>query len=697
MLARWSLKSRKLFPLSNGRPQFHTLNSLAAPEHPLVILSPREARIVPKKRTALKQSSKPVSNEYIHAPRASNSDRSSESIINAIDDLKPRTQPTSPRTLKETISKLESGFTHANLKQFIIAKNMKPSKMYKFKKTNSIQYIVNNVWGVKTSSKIDDFVENRISLSPKDFVLTLGDSGFLLREFSKSGAQISLWPAKHQILVLSSAGTFKWIQSRLTLFLEKVHSVDFDLTPLQKLELSTTQIEDELRAIQQITDSYISILPEKLVIYTAGDARKHNSMNAVRLIYSLVEKALERKTNNSKYYTDAISANSECSLHPFDDRSAFEWYNKLYTWSRLETVKTKQNGRKNNFVDQEVCLQEFKMPKFTELNETSKSSLKTQLNEVVQKLVESPLSESLNGEQVSRTITSSFGYLLYKNNGELSPNAAMDRVFATTVPNVAKYAETLPFYDADVAEEEANNVNDIQGVETTIEETDESLMLDDAKVEVANEVANGDSKADTETNETNESSEKDLWDTWSNKVFTTRRKEQEFNMSTKYVSARYIPNPSLANAHEYPLVDAWIPVNEVSGSEVRLLALPKQQNTYVSLPSLPTDVQFTVIDSYSIPNTAEINAFFDVFKKSKMRYGLDQKLVLNFNGSEVEYVCSNAKSVSVSELQFNDQLLQLLNMSNEFHQKLETSIVSEDAEELVQTTVKFIKEVERNI
>lgn len=691
---------------------------LASADPRILILSPREARLVPKRHaphTPAPQPSISFTPEVPVPPK-----NSAAAVADAIEQQRPSARALTTQALAAVSRRLSAAFKKENLSAYVASRQERPPGFHKLRKDKMVKYILETVWGCHASSEPVRGVDNVLELSERDFVLVLGQGGALLREFSKSGAELSLRPAHTQVLVHSSPQTFQWIQARLAKFIETVWSSEVQFEHIGEY-VSQQRAAAELRAVQQITDSYFEWEGRVLTIFTAGRARKANATFAKRLLFALVERQLAQRWLPSTYYTDELSANNDCFLHPFDDAAGLEWYDKLYTWTRLERIKEKEPYMPRA----DAILREVKAPEFCADEPQAPKPLSSQLENIIARMRCCLPAPSLNGQPVSQTLTCTFGYVLHRTQGELLPSAGMPRIFETSVPYIARLASTLPFYADDVGyDTTAENLASTAGEVAYIQDSgaieplpikspmeafqadsshtaenqnlidrrhvqtmanDGTGQLQSASDELSAIIENLDSAASRTSGE----QIGDLWSSWEQKVHATRRKEEEFTEHTRLLHARFIASPELGLAAQYPPIDAWVPLQD--GGEVKLLAVPREQSSCVSLPDRPADLKLSVSDSYPVPNTPETTAFFDRCREHKFRYGLDRVLLVTFGDKEVPYVCSRSDTVTVSELDWRSRPLQLSRIDNRFEKRVDATLVGKDGSALVADALEFVE------
>ncbi|GMM50561.1 hypothetical protein DASB73_015190 [Starmerella bacillaris] len=612
----------------------------------LVILNPKEAGLYRKKFRkqtgiwSLNSNTEPATwdlNEDNVNPVLSPA-----SVVAAIEQQKPLQSNLTYSSRRKLYDSLLSGFKKDNLSDYLLQSNTKPPGFSKFTKKDLVNFILTDVWKCTEIEDNISQIENSIDLSERDFVLTLGGGGKLLREFSKNGAKISLWPAKLKIIVKSSEPTFEWIQAKLNQFLEtmKVTSID-----TSQLSLNLNNLKPQLSAIQQITDSYFQIVNDSLICYTAGSHALSNNRLAKRMLYSLASR--DQKWRPTSYYYNAnVDSQYDSILRWFGDLESLEWDQKLVKWSRLENSRTKQGDDNNVETDESVLLKPLDDPQFEAASKIEPSSLTKQLTQITGSMM------GTLEEGVSRTFTCTFGYLLQQTKEELLPNAGMPKIFVTNIPNVVKVAGTLAHYDFDV-EMDLDLESEIMGL---------GEIQDDS--------------------------------TNPGEIYTTRRKDEKYDSIPNLRHFKFIADPQLADAENYPPIEAWVTQNEDDGLDISMLALAQEKNACISLPSRSADLKFSVTDSITMDPSESNIEFFEKCHKRNYK-DVDRAIVVNWQGKIVRYVCLGCYYVNVNEFRWAGQKLQLSRSSGQLKpSSIDATLVADDMYVLIASATSLLAKLD---
>lgn len=632
----------------------------------LIILNPRQAGIFRAKprrqnKPAVSPSTAPI--EIPSFDSFESSLKNVEPVVSAIHSQRPESLGITGPRFHHIKSELVKGFKKAHLQDYCRANNVGSPLFNRLTKPNLAQFIMANVWKCfirnPNSDEEGSFLkENILDLSEQELVLVLGGNGRLLREWSKSGARIAISPFQSQIIVSSTQETFDWISASLSHFLESVKSSEINIAELKTLA-DTSRFPEYLAAIQQLTDTYFrgfnddSASSDTLIIYSAGKYRETNANVAKRLMIHLIQPALVKSWRPSAWWFNTDSeAQKAGTFQSFDDSDSLEWMERMRKWSRWEMVKTKSSSHTSTGEKEAVYkLGSLHAPEFAATgaaNLNEEASLSTQLERIAHKLVEdNPIQPSFNAEKVSATLTVTPGFVLHEHEEKsVIPHAGTPKTFSSNIPFVANFASTLPLYSKDTRHDDS------------IGEPEEPKK--DKAVPAST------------------TSEKDLWadilnlgshvDESGGKVFASRRKDLDLQSNLRLIQMKFVPDPQHGLATEFPPVEAWaeLPPFGVANNSLltevpRVVAVPVEASSYISLPNFKSDLKFTFAHTFPIEISAEIEEYF----LKRCRFGrvgpIDVKpeLAFQIGDRKVPYLYHSSAYVTLAELEFRNHLLQL--------------------------------------
>lgn len=654
----------------------------------LIILNPRQAGIL---RAKPRRYNKKV-NGLLKIPDGvpplesfETSLKNAEPVVSAIHSHRPESLGITELRFNSIKNELVKGFKKAHLEDYCRANNVGTSLYKKLTKPNLAQFIMANVWKrfIRNPSSQQEgsvLTENILDLSEQELVLVLGGNGRLLREWSKSGARIAISPYHSQIIVTSTQETFDWISASLSHFLESVKSSEFNIAELKTMA-DPVRFPEYLATIQKLTDTYFrglnddSASSDTLIIYSAGKYRNTNANVAKRLMIHLIQPALVKAWKPSAWWFNTDPESQETStFQSFDDSDSLEWMERMRKWSRWETLKIKPSLNELKQEKKVVYkLDSLHAPEFAsaEANHSTETSLSAQLEHIVHKLVEKhPVKNSLNGENVSATLTVTPGFVLHEHVEKSAlPHVGIPKTFTSNIPFVANFASTLPLYSKDTRHED---------------------MVEELTKEKAVK--------------SNNSSEPDLWadilnlgshiDESGGKVFANRRKDLDLQSNLRLIQMKFVPDPRNGSATEFPPVEAWAELPPFGASHnslltkiPRVVAVPIEASSYISLPNFKSDLKFTFAHTYPIEISSEVEDYF----MRKCRFGrvgpidIKPEIEFNFGDRKEPYLYHSSAYVTLAELDFRNHLLQLSQVEGGKlgGRKVEASIIehSQDAKE----------------
>lgn len=637
----------------------------------LIILNPRQSGIVkrkPKKhgrRSTVKHTIPkqgvnplPVASQNSSSPLTPNND--DQSIVEALHSQKPESSALTQSMYDLVRQDLIRGFKKSQLDEYINMVSKIPLSKYKYsRKSAKADLIMTKIWNLFV--KQDDprlgnsvFVENVIELQDYEFVLVLGNNGSLLREWTKSGAQVSIWPSKCQIIVNSSPQTFQWIEAMLSHFLESIMTSEVDISAITKY-INLNDYPEHLAAIQKLTSTYFTGLTadsDTITVVSGGKLRHTNTYIAKRLLLQLYGSSVTQKWKPCRYFYDVNGANLDpgCHFQQLDENDSLEWFDRLRKWSRWESIKTRAP---QSFP--EPKLEPLNRPLFDESSSMVESSkeLNSQLESIIHGLYcDFAIKSDNKSNDMSTTLTITPGFVTHEVQGELLPNAGMRKSFCSTVPYVSRFASTLPMFDTDVLQDS----NDQAALSPQNPDELSSITADEKK---------GDQGGDSE----------DLWQKIMDLdvkkeedegVFVNRHKDLSLQTNLKMIHMKFLPHPS--ENSEYPPIEAWVEVPPPSLTNKahtlhempKLYAVPLEASAFVSLPTRDADFKITLAQSYPIEPSKQMESYFlehCKFARSRPRY-VPPELTVTFNGQEVPYLYYGSSYTTLADLQLRNSLVQ---------------------------------------
>ena len=641
----------------------------------LIILNPVQAGLVkmkprkPQRQKPLKSASSAYLDYFTEKGE-------SEPIVYGIHSQRPETANITSQRYDQLSRELLKGFKKPQLEEYLTTQKESPAIVRKMTKKKMVEHIMSNIWKVSVKdnqgvSGESPLIENVIDLSEEEFVLVLGNNGRLLREWSKSGAKISILPARFQIIVQSSPETFEWINASLGLFLETLVRKEIDLTNMSDglhsyLDRVAFQ-SDLLAAMQRLSNTFFHTNPDGLIVYSAGRASSKNVGLVQRLLLQISQRFVDRHWCPSQWWFDTNSENiSSYRFRPFNDTDSLEWIDRAQPWWRWETIKTRNSGSR---VLQNPELRPLQQPEFSgQPISLPKESLHEQVEQVVGSLVNSAeVQPSLNGESVSTTLSVTPGFILH-NQASLSgvPHAGSQKTFTSNIPHVANMASSLPMHAKDIQHEDEL-------------EKESFAPNDDSWASILDL----DGEVDSE----------------GRKVFVSRHKDLNFSQNLKLVQMKFVVDPEVPNAEMYPPIEAWAelpPVHAEDNTRIqevpRIVAVPLESQAYISLPNSKTDLKVSCTHTYPIAITEAVENYF----LKSCRFGrvgvLDVKpeIDIEFAGQTVTYKYLSASYVTLAELNFHGGMMQFLQSEGGKlgGRRVEASLISHTSTELSEDEVQ---------
>lgn len=636
----------------------------------LIILNPRQSGIVkrkPKKHgrrssvkhTFSKQGVSPLPTAAQNSSSSLTPSNAGQSVVEALHSQKPESNALTQSMFDVVRQDLIRGFKKSQLDEYINMVSKIPISKSKYsRKSAKADLIMTKIWNLYV--KQDDprlgnsvFVENVIELQDYEFVLVLGNNGSLLREWTKSGAQISIWPSKCQIIVNSSAQTFQWIEAMLSQFLESIMTSEVDIRAI-KSSINLNDYPEHMAAIQQLTSTYFTGLTadsDTITVVSGGKLRHTNTYIAKRLLLQLYGSSITQKWKPQRYFYDTNGAYLEpgCHFQQLDENDSLEWFDRLRKWSRWERVKTRtpQASPVPN-------LEQLSQPLFDEPSSVVKSDrdLNTQLENIVDGLYRDfGINTHEKMDDMSTTLTITPGFVTHEVHGELLPNAGMHKSFCSTIPYVSRFASTLPMFDTDVIQ-------------------DESAALAPENLDEPTAITNDENKQEDKDDS------EDLWqkimdlevkdEKEEDGVFVNRHKDLSLQTNLKMIHMKFLPHPS--ENSEYPPIEAWVEVPPPSLTNKphtlqempKLYAVPLEASAFVSLPSKNSDFKITLTQSYPIEPSEQMESYFlehCKFARSRPRY-IPPELTVTLDGKEVPYLYYGSSYTTLADLQLRNSLVQ---------------------------------------